>query len=145
MLACVSTLRNVESYKNVRDKKRWLTTNEALSYIQDNCPFLNLLLSWSDKPYVVLYSWANWKTTMRPRLDVERVKDNGCRKVTFWCVKTIKEQEQLWKEYFESGNWRVKRNINLWAYQSYQEDQKAKNEKPVEVPHGSFYDPEWFI
>lgn len=144
MLACVSTLKDVESYKKVRDKKRWLTTNEALTYIDDHCPILSLLISWSDRPYTVLYSWSNWKTTMRPQLLDERVKDNGCRKVTFWCVKTIKEQEELWKGYFESDNWRVKRPRNRWAYDIYKEEQKAKNEKPVEVVHGSFYDPEWF-
>lgn len=142
MLACVSTLSDIVSYKDVRHSKEWLTTNEALSYIEDNCEILSYMLSCCDtgKEYLRLYSWGRSTSKMRPNLTNILVKDNDCRKVVFWNVDTIKEQEALWKSYFDNDHWRATGPRWGWAWKAYTED----NQTPSETERGSFYDPEWF-
>jgi hypothetical protein len=139
MLACVSTLTDVVSYKDVRESKRFLTTNEAISYIEDNCYFLWLMMSCIDpgKEYLRLYSWARTYSKMRPNFFNVLVKDNGCRKVIFWDSEEINEQEAIWKNYFENGHWRAVGTRWGWAYEYYL---KGKEE----APRGNYYDPEWF-
>ena len=150
MLACVSTLTDVVSYKDIRESKRFLTTNEAISYIEDNCYFLGLMMSCidSEKKYLRLYSWARTYSKMRPNFDNILVEDNGCRKVIFWDSEEINQQEAIWKNYFENGHWRVVGSRWGWTYEEYLKD-KEEDERYLkgkeEAPHGSFYDPEWFM
>jgi len=141
MLACVSTLTDVVSYKDVRENKRFLTTNEAISYIEDNCYFLWLMMSCIDpgKEYLRLYSWARTYSKMRPNFNNVLVKDNGCRKVIFWDSEEINQQEAIWENYFENAHWRATGSRWGWAYKYYMKDVEEE-----ETPRGSFYDPEWF-
>jgi hypothetical protein len=147
MLACVSTLTDVVSYKDVRHNKEWLTTNEAFCYMRDNCPALFCMLqSRNTSDYITMYNWANGVSATRPNLVIERVKDNGRRDVIFWSVENLKAEEKIWAERLgDSVDGKIYHAPYLNIFFTVAVLKYAQHlEKISEGPRGSFYDPEWF-
>ncbi len=165
MLACVSTLRSISSYESVRDRKAWLTTNEAIAYIEDHCPSLKDFL-YFDSPYSQLlysrlYSLSEevdsiqWRTCENHpkigeyKIAMRRVRDNGCRPVRFFNRDTIVELEaakQKRKKEYEAAVQRIRSiKIRQACLQSrYARESSKYCEFIIPEVRGSFYDPEWF-
>jgi len=167
MLACVSTLRNISSYESVRDRKAWLTTNEAIDYIVDHCPALKGFL-YFDSPYSQLlysrlYSLSEevdsiqWRTCENHpkigeyKIAMRRVCDNGCRRVRFFNRESIQQLEaakQKRNKALEEWNNRreLAKKIRKACLNSYYARQSSNYcEYAIkEAPWGTFYDPEWF-
>jgi hypothetical protein len=173
MLACVSTLTDVVSYKDVRHSKEWLTSHETINYIRENCPAIWAIMKGRNSPrYNTIYSWAKeisydprhrWHA---PLLKMIRVKDDGCRSVNFWCVKTLDEEEKRMAKELKNPPTSVHQKDCMHnarvRFLGKEETQRLEDiydnldfvglcklcrelyGQPEQSEHGSFYDPEWF-
>jgi hypothetical protein len=164
MLACVSTLQDVNSYQDVRHSKEWLTSHEAINYIFQNCPAIRAIMKGYISPrYTTIYAWAKAKPNRwhSPTLKMIKVKDDGCRSVNFWCVKTIDEEEKRFAKKlktpptssYEKKYWHEARVRFLGKeetkkiediYDNCEDLNKLAMELHGEPVWGTFYDPEWF-
>jgi hypothetical protein len=164
MLACVSSLQDVVSYQNVRHSKEWLTSHETVNYIFQNCPAIWAIMEGYISPrYTTIYSWAKAKPNRwhSPTLKMINVRDDGCRSVNFWCVKTIDEEEKRFVKELKTPptSWYEKkyRHEARVRFLGKEETQKIEDiydnctnhnqlawELHGQPERGSFYDPEWF-
>lgn len=168
MLACVSTLQDVNSYQDVRHSKEWLTSHEAINYIFQNCPAIWAIMKDYISPrYSIIYAWAKAKPNRwhSPTLKMIKVKDDGCRSVNFWCAKTIDEEEKRFAKELRTppacwheknfmhkarvrflGEEETKKIEDIYdnRYDNREELNKLAMELHGEPVWGTFYDPEWF-
>lgn len=113
MQACVSSLSDVVSYKQVRDNKNWLTTSEAIKHIENHCPGLKTIIDINCSPsYVTLYRWSKTKKTKynsRPAIQSLLVYDNGRRSVRFWNKDSLNTQDKIFQSrFFNPCKWSLK-------------------------------------
>lgn len=138
MLVCVKTLVEGKSFQEIRNSKEWLTTSETWAYILQHslAASRNILAGWygskswdeeikEEQERLKTYDRA-WFTPYREiykNLEHVTVKDNAGSNVKFYNIGTI-------LSFIEWNDARLKWYDNL--------------DSVVEMPRGSFYDPEWF-
>jgi hypothetical protein len=86
------------SFEQVREKKSWLTSSEARSYIKDNCVGIwsTIYRGWKrhrDRPYYPLY-----RLIKEGILEGKGGFDLGGRWTRFYSKESIDDLENLWRE-----------------------------------------------